>query len=708
LVNVQNADPELNSWSNFIELLNYFRQNLECSIVDLMGCSIYSNEDWKYILNKLSDKAGVTVNSSVDDTGAESLGGNWILESNNSNLIGRYFTEGIKDYKHVLGSTATHSIFLTPDGQVYACGFNGYGQLGDGTTIDKNYPVQVKIDANTPLTDIISYSAGGNHSLFLKRDGTVYACGLNSRGQLGDGTTTNRSFAVQVKLTSSTFLTDITAISTGVFHSLFLKTNGTVYACGFNGIGQLGHGTTTNINLPVQVKLDENTFLTDISAISGGYYHSLFLKSDGTVYACGYNYRGQLGDGTTTDRSFAVQVKLTSTTFLTGITSVSAGVFHSLFLKSNETVYSCGYNYRGELGDGTTTSRNLAVQVKLDENTFLTDITAISGGGIHSLFLKNNGEVYACGWNELAQLGDGTITSRSFAVQVKLTSSTFLTDITAIIAGNFHSLFFGSDGTVYACGSNSSGQLGDGTNSNKFFPIKNIMNVIIARVNGLPVNHVSLNDFTNAQKKLGGYTDAEIYIAQQKSIGVDATQLKSEGYNATQMKYGGYTIDEMKVALYEAIELREAGYTIDQLKTAGYNASEMKTAGYNASELKTAGYTIAELNQAEYTPAEVESAGFPALELINHYLVPTLQEVNLFTTPPATAAEFNAFVDGFQGAIINLSSTLSSDEIAEAGTTYSAFYGNLVIESTDPNFLNSVEASQEKIIELSEALTVRD
>ena len=104
LVNVKAKDPQLNTWREFIDLLTYFRNNLDCKVIDLMGCGIYSSEDWKYVLNKLSGNLGITLNSSVDSTGFQSLGGNWVLESNNENLIGTYFNENIKNYKFILGS----------------------------------------------------------------------------------------------------------------------------------------------------------------------------------------------------------------------------------------------------------------------------------------------------------------------------------------------------------------------------------------------------------------------------------------------------------------------------------------------------------------------------------------------------------------------------------------------------------------------------
>ena len=142
------------------------------------------------------------------------------------------------------------------------------------------------------------FAAGGQHSLALKSDGTVWAWGLNDYNQLGNGTATNSSKPVQVP-----GLNNASAIAAGYFHSLALKSDGTVWAWGLNGHGRLGNGTTVDSGTPVQV-----LGLSNVSAIVAGHDHSLALKSDGTVWAWGANHIGQLGNGTTANSSTSVQV----------------------------------------------------------------------------------------------------------------------------------------------------------------------------------------------------------------------------------------------------------------------------------------------------------------------------------------------------------------------------------------------------------------
>jgi len=327
-------------------------------------------------------------------------------------------SSNINGIKKVAGGSM-HSLALKGDGTVRAWGDNELGQLGDGTTTDRNIPVKVH-----GLTNVVAIAAGCYHSLALKRDGTVWAWGSNKWGSLGDGTTTGRNIPVKVH-----GLTNVVAIAAGCWHSLALKRDGTVRAWGDNYSGQLGDGTNaptpwgTNIsNVPVTVKN-----LAGIKAIDGGYNFSVALKRDGTVRAWGANLSGQLGDGTTTDHYVRGTVKN-----LSGVTALAAatGGFHILALKGDGTVRAWGDNYSGQLGDGTTTEKNLAVKVKN-----LAGVKRVAAGTYKSLALKGDGTVRAWGDNYSGQLGDGTTTPRTTPVKVKN-----LVGVTRIGAGDHHSL----------------------------------------------------------------------------------------------------------------------------------------------------------------------------------------------------------------------------------------------------------------------------
>jgi alpha-tubulin suppressor-like RCC1 family protein len=200
-----------------------------------------------------------------------------------------------------------------------------------------------------------------------------------------------------------------------------MRGDGTVWAWGSNFAGELGNGSSTDSSIPVQV-----SGLTGVTAIAAGDSHSLAVRGDGTAWAWGYNFDGELGNGTTTfNESTPVQVSA-----LTGLTAIAAGGNHSLAMRGDGTVWAWGSNFAGELGNGTTTNASTPVQVSAPSS-----VNAIAAGGIHSLAMRGDGTVWAWGDNSLGELGNGTTNSASTPVQVS-----GLAGVTAIAAGDLYSL----------------------------------------------------------------------------------------------------------------------------------------------------------------------------------------------------------------------------------------------------------------------------
>ena len=296
------------------------------------------------------------------------------------------------------------------------------------------------------LSGIAAVSSGNNHGVAVKLDGTVWAWGNNSWGQLGDGTTKQRSVPVAVP-----GLTGIVAVSAGFNYTIALKSDGTVWTWGGNTYGQLGDGTTTNRVSPTAVQ-----GLSNIIAISGRDAHTTALRSDGTVWSWGDNALGQLGDGTTTNR-----VSPTAVQGLSEIIAISAGYDHTIALRSDGTVWAWGQDDSGQLGDGNTTQRNSPVAVP-----GLAGIIAISAGFYHTIALKSNGRVWAWGGNTFGQLGDGTTKTRYSPVAV-----TGLAGIVSGSAGSDYTIALKSDGTVWTWGANTYGQLGNGSGNSSYSPM---------------------------------------------------------------------------------------------------------------------------------------------------------------------------------------------------------------------------------------------
>ncbi|MGE3840549.1 MAG: chitobiase/beta-hexosaminidase C-terminal domain-containing protein [Vicinamibacterales bacterium] len=326
----------------------------------------------------------------------------------------------------------SHSLALREDGTVWGWGLNSGGQVGDGTTTQRKTPVMVE-----GLSGVMGVAAGQHHSLAVRQDGTVVAWGTNSNGQIGDGTTTARSWATAVS-----GLSTVLAVAAGANHSLALKTDGTVMAWGKNTNGQLGDGTTTQRTTPVSV-----SNLANVVAIAAGEAFSVAALADGTVWAWGLNTNGQLGDGTTTQRTTPVRSGP-----LTGITQVAAGRAHALARTGSGAVWAWGLNSQGQLGDNSTTQRTSPVAV--------SGLTAasIAAGWQHSVATQASGAVAAWGYNATGQLGDGTTTRRLTPITVPN-----LPSVDTVAGGETHSLALTPDDAVWTWGGNASGQLGDGT-----------------------------------------------------------------------------------------------------------------------------------------------------------------------------------------------------------------------------------------------------
>lgn len=355
-----------------------------------------------------------------------------------------------------IAAGGAHTLAIRSNGGALAWGDNFYGQLGDGTSNDRTIPVSVG-----NLTGVTAVAGGGSHSLALKSDGTVRGWGWNGYGQLGDNTTVSQVNAPPVQATG---LTGVAAIAgADANHSIALKSDGTVWGWGDNLYGQLGDGTTTQRSAPVQVSP-----LSGATAVAAGTTHTLALKSDGTVWGWGRNANGQLGNGATANnQNTPVQMGTFS-----DITAIAGGYEHSIALKADGTVWAMGYNDFGQLGNATVVGSSSPVQVCASGETspcanFLAGIVAVAADRAHSMALKNDGTVWAWGQNGNGEVGDGSTANRTTPVQVG-----GLTGVVAIAGGDYHSVALKSDGTLWAWGRNADGQLGDGTMNARYTPVQ--------------------------------------------------------------------------------------------------------------------------------------------------------------------------------------------------------------------------------------------
>ncbi len=381
------------------------------------------------------------------------------------------------------GSSGHFSLEITPQVGSNTLTLVAGDQAGNSAAKEVSFAFR----ETAPLSDVVSVSVSGTHMIALKGDGTVWTCGSNRYGQLGDGTFIDRASPVQVGA-----LEGVVAVAANFSQSLALTADGNVWPWGFGSDPPdkyiVSHSSTNPPYFGVATSICGNGNLRAVfsgtgnqysfwnwvpsfgetyawviewseieirrySSVASGGQHGLALRGDGVIRSWGDNGSGQLGDGTY-DSAWGLRSVLQETgEVLSGVVAVAAGSNHSIAVRYDGTVWSWGGNSRGQVGDGTTDSRPRAVRVG-----GLTDVVGISASGDQSFALRNDGRVWAWGANDRGVLGDGTTIDRNVPVQVQ-----GISDVAMVAAGPVSTIAVKGDGSVWGWGSNESRQLGGGT-----------------------------------------------------------------------------------------------------------------------------------------------------------------------------------------------------------------------------------------------------
>ncbi|VEN73242.1 hypothetical protein EPICR_140003 [Candidatus Desulfarcum epimagneticum] len=319
-----------------------------------------------------------------------------------------------------------------------------------------------------PLGDTVQTAAGLRHTLALKSDGTVWAWGANSRGQLGDGSRKPRYSPVMVKdAKGEKYLTGIKEIAAGHFHSAAVDENGRVWTWGDHSLCQLGNQEfkETSSRLPVRAGL------VGVKSVSALGDFTLALKNEGTVWGWGVNDQNQLGNDKTSagEKSAApLQVKADNDySHLEEIVQVSAGKHHGLALDQNGRIWTWGDNGKKQL---TAPSTFQAFIVKDQDGAPLAGIQSIAAGMWHSLAVDESGQALAWGDNAHGQAGRGDETAVEVPKRVKDENGDWLSGVRSVSAGYDHSMAW-TDQKTLAWGRNDHNQLGDGTGKDRPFPL---------------------------------------------------------------------------------------------------------------------------------------------------------------------------------------------------------------------------------------------
>lgn len=337
-----------------------------------------------------------------------------------------------------------HTMGIRNGGVLFTWGRNNNGQIGNGTNGVTIYNTPQQIGADTNWSKI---SAGNSHCLATKTDGTLWAWGRNGDGQIGVGST-NALFNTPQQIGTENSWNKISA---GDEFCLAIKNNGTLWAWGDNTYGQIGDNSVVDKTSPVQIGTDNNWV-----EISAGTDHSIALKSDGTIWVWGRNNLGQFGMAAPLTSSVPIQMGTD-----TNWSKIYAGREHSIGIKTNNTYWVWGGNTNGQFGNGGTVPSNTPTPI-----TSFDSATFISKGHQHSCVIKTDGTIWSTGGNTSGQLGNGNNTQQVNPVQENSLSTNWI----LLESKVSHTTALKSDGSLYTWGANLYGQLGDGSTAAKNTP----------------------------------------------------------------------------------------------------------------------------------------------------------------------------------------------------------------------------------------------
>ena len=334
---------------------------------------------------------------------------------------------------------------LLNDGSVVCWGGNPYGQLGNDTTSNSNTPVASGITTATQIT------AGNQHACALLDDGSIQCWGLNSSGQLGNNTLNDSLVPIAV-----TSLPNIALkIAAGTSHTCAMMNDNTLTCWGSNTYGQIGDGTTSNRNTPTVV-----TGLSNVSDLASGFAHSCAVLNSGVVKCWGANNKGQVGDGTTSTRLTATTVSGISTATKIQSSGAAGSVLpitplgFTCAILGDLSVKCWGSNTAGALGDGSTTDRLSPVSM-----LSVTGVSSISSNQLSSCAVDTNANVRCYGLNDSGELGS----SKAESTRSGITDLPYLTNVTKLDSGAYHTCAVLGDNSVQCWGNHASGQVGVGS-----------------------------------------------------------------------------------------------------------------------------------------------------------------------------------------------------------------------------------------------------
>lgn len=378
----------------------------------------------------------------------------------------------------VMGASGTVSAVVDANGGLWTWGSNYYGQVGNdlqgNTTDDQGDPIQSV--PTRVLDQVISVGVGGFHIAALKADGTLWTWGSNDCGQLGIDGRTNKKMRIAHKKfpyqsVPKQVLDNVAAVAAGEYHTAAILSDGTLWTWGDNSYGQLGTGGEKDQKNVIgnPCRKTPAKVMDDVAAVAAGLDHTVILKTDGTLWTCGANGYGQLGIGTSKDKPD--EKKMTPVKVMDQVAAVSAGDWYTLALKTDGTLWAWGVNDNGQLGNGGGGNRIIPTSepgqpIQDTPVKIMDDVASMSVGSFYAGAVKTDGTLWMWGSDRYNQLGTGAPLAKSYEMRSEKTPVQVLDQAAAVYPGNVHTLAARTDGSVWVWGADMDYLLGTGSVGN--------------------------------------------------------------------------------------------------------------------------------------------------------------------------------------------------------------------------------------------------
>lgn len=421
----------------------------------------YTVENDVFFLSATSPSAGTTAYY-ITSTSGSILAGVWENHTPPGPLVWKQIA---------VGTQSAHTCAIATNNNAYCWGWNGSGQLGDSTNVNKKVPTLVSTSGVLSGKTIKYITGGGDFTCALASDNNVYCWGENSMGQLGNNSTTDSLVPVQIDMSGALSGMTILAVDSGYSHSCVIASDNNAYCWGQGTSGQLGHALSTDSLVPVAVSKTGLFSDKTIKSVSAGTSSTCAIASNNNAYCWGAGGWGQLGNNAVANSNVPVAVYTSGVFSGKTVLSIKVGRFNACAIASDNLAYCWGADNYSQIGDSSTTNKRVPTAVSTAGVLSGKTISSISTGDYHSCAVASDSQIYCWGFNDYSSLGTGGTAQAWVPVSINISGVLSGKTIKSVDEGYLHGCAIASDNQIYCWGYNAFGQLGNNSTTDSMVPV---------------------------------------------------------------------------------------------------------------------------------------------------------------------------------------------------------------------------------------------